>query len=723
MDADALRKFYFSHGSDFKSFKTAQDARGKKDAAAAAVPGSNLSDVYRAGPGPMVESRSQPPLSTSAVSVSTSSAAHPTVSSASSTTVVAPIATVGISSLKTLSEASGGKKRTKASLSGMTTSMSGASAAPVAASPEYLQFLKRQQDLVYRHNALSETYGNMNTSRVDHQRALLSMRREAMELLRTVEMSTDWNLRSKYDVQQLIRDCTLALQPVELVDDAPAVTDGMSFLFNEMAKLRDTHANTEQVKAHALFLDQALRRGDALVKALGEGNMDATELSRIPNTLVVQLQRTMELPTVDALVEPFETTVSRQAFKVSDARVQRDAAIEEGEVHVAEKLCYEIIDAHEAMLHEVIAKHAVLDQAIQDNDAVDALRVKYAAAAVDELERVRVRAEKLRARCEEDVKKMFALREKVEEVEAQTSKKVQADREASDLVLEENHRKLELVFAKINELEKEVEILERERHREFQKRVVEKDKDEHRRAEFTQFCGVVEAHLQPLERSIRNMDLIAHSVDLVKDVVGGGFESVKLDLAERATLLKDIRLESQKQHVEVFRGLLLELGDIVHRKERMIEETEKSVQQAQIQQEILAETFNPNAKKFGDVKKRLLSSRDELEQDVTELKSRAEVALSAFAVTEQALRQAGVTFVHPVTQQQHRILEQQARLMQARAAAVGFVEGQPTMREIEELRSELQQTRLTIDESNVDTSGTINKALPLIKAASKARHR
>jgi chromosome segregation ATPase len=319
------------------------------------------------------------------------------------------------------------------------------------------------------------------------------------------------------------------------------------------------------------------------------------------------------------------------------------------------------------------------------------------------------------------MKKMFALREKVESMEAQSAAKVVEERQKLDVVLIENTKKIDVVFAKMEELERELEVLEKERHRVVQQRIAAKDRDEHRRAEFAQFCATVDEHLVPLERTIRNMDVINHSVLIVSEIVHAGFQSLQEELADRGALLKDVKLETHKQHVEVFRGLLLELGEIVYKKERMIEETDKSIQQAHIQQELLAETFNPNAKKFGDVKKRLLSTRDDLEGDVHELKERASTALDGFRLSEDALEKANVDFVHPVSEQEQHTLALRARMVEFKAIANGHVEGQALLEEINALKREMQESRRDIEMTNQSTSGTVNRTLPLIRAAQKAR--
>lgn len=50
----------------------------------------------------------------------------------------------------------------------------------------------------------------------------------------------------------------------------------------------------------------------------------------------------------------------------------------------------------------------------------------------------------------------------------------------------------------------------------------------------------------------------------------------------------------------------------------------------------------PNAKKYSDAKKELLRIRDDVEQDLHDLKEKAQVSLNNFAVSEKALQEANI---------------------------------------------------------------------------------
>lgn len=592
-----------------------------------------------------------------------------------------------------------------------------------AASAEYFQFLKQQQDVQRTHQRLEEVISGWISARRDRQSEMSKLRAHCAELLQTIESGSDWKLKSKYDVQQLIRDCNLVLQPTELVEDRPSQRLALDQIATHLQRIATSYGATLQFQPYRLTYEQNLRRLHLLNENMALGNMDSTNLARICDTMIVQLENVCQLRTLECMVKDKEAIIERNTFSVEDMRTRRDAAVADGEVHVAEKLCYDVIETLEKTLNEVVSKAETLEEAITENVVMMNVSEQYHNKTPEEFNKIHLKSSKLRQRCLDDIKKMFALREKVEEVEAQTAAKVLRDRELSDRVLTDNHKRLAVVFAKIEELEREAEVLERDRHKELLKRLAEKDKDEHRRAEFARFCSVVDAHMVPLERTVKNMDIMIASVEAMKELVDNTFAAIRDDLVQREKLLQEVKLETHKEHVEVFRAMLLELGEIIYRKERMVEETDKKVQQAHVQQELLAETFNPNAKKFGDIKKQLLQNRDDLEADVSDLKQRAAAGISQFTYSEKALAAAGIAYVHPATEQEHHTLAMKAKMMEFKAMLLGHNAEQPILAEIERLKEAVHETSAVITTINAETSGNIAKALPVIQAANRTRFR
>ena len=262
-------------------------------------------------------------------------------------------------------------------------------------------------------------------------------------------------------------------------------------------------------------------------------------------------------------------------------------------------------------------------------------------------------------------------------------------------------------------------MLERERHREVKKRVEDKEKDEQRRMEFDKFCGVCDSHTAHLDLTIRNCESLIHTANLVGEFVQSGFNTLAKDFQSKAKSYSETQLHLHKEHLTMFRGLFLSLGELTHKKEKKIEDVDKQIQTSHINQELCADTLNPNAKKFSDVKKELLRVRDELEEDVRELKQKAADALGKFKISEESLRDAEVDFIHPVVEHQEQALATRAKMVEYKAIAMGHVDSVPIRNEIEEVKRQLAANKQQVDLIN-SKSMTTAAILPQINNTNKS---
>ena len=248
--------------------------------------------------------------------------------------------------------------------------------------------------------------------------------------------------------------------------------------------------------------------------------------------------------------------------------------------------------------------------------------------------------------------------------------------------------------------ERELCMLERERHREIKKRVEDKEKDEQRHMEFDRFCQVCDDHASQLDLTIRNCESLIHTANLVGEFVNGGFNSLAKDFQEKARDYSEIQISLHKEHLTMFRGLFLALGELTHKKEKKIEEVDRQIQTSHINQELCADTLNPNAKKFSDVKKELLRVRDELEQEVAELKQKAADSLERFKISETSLSDAEVDYIHPVVEHQEQSLATRAKMVEFKAISIGHVDSVPIRNEIEDLKRQLATTKQKVESVN-----------------------
>jgi hypothetical protein len=179
----------------------------------------------------------------------------------------------------------------------------------------------------------------------------------------------------------------------------------------------------------------------------------------------------------------------------------------------------------------------------------------------------------------------------------------------------------------------------------------------------------------------------------MQEFIHSGFQTIQKDLDTKSGELSAALLDSQKDHLEVFRQLVFTLGDLEYRKEKRMEEVGANIQAAHIQQELCSDSLNPSAKKFSDAKKELLRVRDALEAEVREIRGRIDAAHTQYVPTEDALQSANVEHVHPMEALEERRLATRAKMVEYRAISLGNVSSIPVQKELEDLRKSLNSSR------------------------------
>jgi len=706
LSSDVLRDFYFSGASNLKTFQQKKSANTRLSPTPGAT--SNVSASIQVAGDPEV----------SAVSDSQSILSS---QQDNSCTTNAQAATTG--TRQGPSVAQGGFASTTRVERKPNPPAPGSQPSVDAATPEYLEYLKLQQELQQCHQAILGSTREAETRRVAYQSEITHIRRRAREAIREIEVSTNWNLKSKYDVQQLLRDCALSMQVQELRD---ATTPPQLLELRQQAanlkKLMSKHNARIAYPTYEPSLLGVAKRFEAIDAEVMESNLDIAALSRIPDTVVIQVDHILSQPTCEDLLLQTENAMEHLLFKTDEERSKRDAAMEDGEMVVAEEHAMNAIEHQEELLTHILSKVGVLEGRLKENAVFKKVRDMYATRAVEDIQKIKVGHERTKSRCEADLRKTFALREKVEQVEATTAAKTLQEIKASEETLNKNAEELDLAWVRLEEAYRNVAALEHLRFTELKRRAEEKAKEEHRRMEYTQFIKVCEEHCARLELTIRNEDTALHCVELISQSVSSLLKPILSDLTHSEGIHKQLLLSAHQQHLEVFRALFLSVGEMLYRKQRRIDELETMIQSAHVQQELCADTFDPNARKYRDAKKRLLEQRDELEQQVTDLKQKAATALGNFKASEEYLQGHDVEFVHPVVEHEQQCLSFKAKMLNYKAMVMGHVEGTKVRNEIKNLSSDIARTREGV-QGIVQKSaiGALDRSLPELMAATKSR--
>lgn len=577
-----------------------------------------------------------------------------------------------------------------------------ASSLPTAdsVSPEYITFLRKQQDLGKSHSSIDQKLAEILDTLTHHQEEHAEATATAGGILKEAEASTSWNWKSKFSREALVKDCGLTVPFSELCaeEDIPNVVD-LQHQHQQLVKLRQDHCAGEANSAFRLMLENGVRRFDRLIKEFSQSQLDATPVCRLSDNLLVQVDQMLTLEPLTVTLRECNDRIVLLAQKQKECMDIRDQAFDEGEMHIAERETFRLVDLSEELAAAQIEKIHLLEKAAEENTVAAEIRQVYSTKASDDTGKLESNTADLRSRCETDLARLYKLKSEVDQTDQQLDDKWNHERESSDQLLESIAKRRNECWEGIANLIRQLRQLEQDRHAECKRRVEEKIRNETRKIEYRRFCDVAEAHASTLDRTIRNCDTNVHCAKLMAEFLQSGFYTIQKELTEKRQEIDGALLDAHKSHLEIFRSLLFTLSDLEHKRERRIEEVNESIKAAHIQQELCSDSLNPNAKKFSDARKELLRVLDELQLELQDIRSRIQVATDQFTPSERMLVAAKVEHTHPVQEMEDRRLATRVKMVNYKAMSLGNVTTQPLREEMSDLKKSLEESRRIINNS------------------------
>ena len=706
---DELRKFYFSKATNYAGFQkkdgsvtpsaTPAKKAGKQDATSVSLSGIDVSvaaeQQERNVPTPAATPSAPSPIMSSGDDAPSPARAPPSTTKSESS-VAAPPPTV--SSKGAAGSALAAIKDSKASTS--TSLVNGAGSAE-SVSPEYIAFLRQQQDLTKVHNAIEQQLAGMLEIAAQQRDIVSTSTNSAAELLAEAERSSGWNWKSKFSRESLVKDAGLQVPFNQLCaeEDIPNVID-LQHQHQQLVKLRQDHcSNKDSHAAFRLTLENGIRRFDRLIKEFGHSQLDAAPVVRLSDNLLVQLDQLLSLEPLPLTLQDANDRIAVLAKKQKECMDVRDQAFEDGEMHIAERETFRLVDLSEELAAAQVEKIRLLEKAAEENTVGSEIRDAYSQKATEDTNSLENDTADLRSRCETDLARLYKLKQEVDETDRQLDDKWKEDCTKSDDLLDNIRTRQQEAWDQIASLVKLLRQLEADRHAECKRRVDEKVRNETRRIEYRRFCSVADNQAATLDRTIRNCDTNVHCAKLMAEFLQSGFYTIQKDLTEKRQEIDSALLEAQKSHLEIFRSLLFTLSDLEYKRERRLEEVAANIQAAHIQQELCSDSLNPNAKKFSDAKKELLRVHDELELELRDIRERIQAATEQFKSSEEALVAAGVPHKHPVEEMEDRRLNTRVKMVNYKAMSLGNVSSAPIKEELEQLKKNLEESRRVINNS------------------------
>eukprot|EP01010_Urceolus_cornutus_P001055 NODE_156_length_2157_cov_446.130455_g127_i0.p1 GENE.NODE_156_length_2157_cov_446.130455_g127_i0~~NODE_156_length_2157_cov_446.130455_g127_i0.p1 ORF type:complete len:583 (+),score=217.59 NODE_156_length_2157_cov_446.130455_g127_i0:244-1992(+) len=489
---------------------------------------------------------------------------------------------------------------------------------------------------------------------------------KAAELLLAVETGTKWNLTQAYDLAKLVRVCGLEMAQRELYkpEDKPQFMDviGLKKTLQELKQNR----NKTRIVSFTGMIDNAINKTEKVEEELRRSQLDATQLAQVPVSTLKQTEDIMNVTNIQTALSSTEEQIKTVLAQIEKTNVIQNVAMSDGEMQVAEEQMYTKVHLQERLVELIQDKYRLIGKVEDENSPFKKI-YETQKKANQETSQMKDAKRRLKQRCENDLKHIHDAIQKADLEDAEAMKRFASQKDKSERFLRDNLEKQDDCWRKIQDLERQLQKLGTERFEEVKRRIEENDREEKRKVEYQQFLEVVSQHKKLLELTVYNCDLSIRVTGLTEEMVAEACSAIKARYDRTNQELGDLRVEVHKEYLEFFRMLYLTLGNLIYKKEKKLEELDRTIRTTHIQLEFCIETFDPNAKKHSDHKKQLYMVRSQTEEELLMLKEKQSKAQDDFQPTEEALMAAGIDFQHPTDEQNEEVLNRRSKMVEYRA--------------------------------------------------------
>jgi hypothetical protein len=207
-------------------------------------------------------------------------------------------------------------------------------------------------------------------------------------------------------------------------------------------------------------------------------------------------------------------------------------------------------------------------------------------------------------------------------------------------------------WVKMIALEKQLRELAVERRDEVDRRTRMVEREERRRCDMQHFESFAAEHEQILKHSLSSCEAEEELGQMMQEVVLQACQAVDAKVQSMHKKLDQTRVAAYTEHSERFREQYLHLGDVLYRKERLVDELDRRIDMLNLQQDMAMQTFNPKAKFLSEQRAELEVERANVHGFIEALQEKAAAYVEAFKPTEKALRSISNTYVHPIVELQ-----------------------------------------------------------------------
>eukprot|EP00759_Apiculatamorpha_spiralis_P034309 PhF_6_TR35394/c0_g1_i3/m.51473 len=220
-------------------------------------------------------------------------------------------------------------------------------------------------------------------------------------------------------------------------------------------------------------------------------------------------------------------------------------------------------------------------------------------------------------------------------------------RETDALAVDANAKRQVDAWNRIVKIFEELSLLSNERSALVAQMVDARDAEERRKLQHTRMIETMGIHVQNMNTIARELEQFDKLYAEVGSCAEGARGKLIAKTREVEAVLREVRLDEQKNHLSVYRRYMLTIGDYVYRRERRLGDITRARKMAELSREVARDVLDKNIDKYTLEMNQLEREGLEISNEVKVLRGRMEHATKEFVPTEIALREAKLQFLHP----------------------------------------------------------------------------
>lgn len=503
-----------------------------------------------------------------------------------------------------------------------------------------------------------------------------------------------WPSGSEFSVAKCVTDVGLELPMVELESFAKVYTSSINPVIVTVKPLLMELLEAGCTRRRKINLIK-----DITDKTKGHGPGMAALVELVSSFCDLLNQDGNSMEAMKQMLSDTEEQINELKNKIDRSETSRQRSVQEEDLRAAETHFEASLELQEQLIDIILFRlNQLLDKASKSR-LIENLE-KLEEQSEDQIAESKAINRELKLKIADDIAKLA--QKELDENAAWKSR----EQEFEDMLkrttvdLADNAKKQDAVWKEMAESFKVLQKLSDERTKRLGEWMVKVEDHDRARIDYLQTVAVCQDHTQTLEYLKHDTDTCENLIVQFEEFIEIAIRQTK-EVADKTSTEGDVlALDEQKRYLGLFRRFYMQLGELLFKKQKRLEEVDRMIRSCEFQIDFCKETLDPDLRRYRDQLKDLQIRRVEVSDRVSRLQIRGDDRASQFMPHEDALHKAGIEFDSPLLEMHEHVVDCRARVLEQRQKFI--------RRDKEEL---VDRETVSIDELVANTTAARNAGL------------